>query len=64
MALIRCPKCGKMFSEHAQVCPQCGMSYIEIIKKAGQETNESIKRVVVIAAVSLLIIITSVLALF
>jgi hypothetical protein len=24
MALIKCPKCGKEFSDRAQVCPQCG----------------------------------------
>ena len=57
MALIKCPKCGKMFSVHAKACPQCGMSYAEIIKKAGQEQNESIKRVVVITAANLLIIL-------
>lgn len=24
MALIKCPKCGKEFSDRAQTCPQCG----------------------------------------
>ena len=24
MALIKCPDCGKMFSEHAECCPECG----------------------------------------
>lgn len=24
MALIKCPNCGKEFSEHAKTCPQCG----------------------------------------
>ena len=26
MALIKCPNCGKMFSEHATQCPSCGLS--------------------------------------
>ena len=26
MALIKCTKCGKEFSEHAEVCPSCGLS--------------------------------------
>ncbi len=26
MALIKCPKCGKEFSDRAQACPQCGYS--------------------------------------
>ena len=24
MALIKCPDCGKMFSEYAECCPECG----------------------------------------
>lgn len=31
MALIECPKCGKMFSVHAQACPQCGLSKGEVL---------------------------------
>ena len=31
MALIKCPKCGKEFSDRAQVCPQCGFT-IKAIK--------------------------------
>ena len=31
MALIECPKCGKMFSEHAHACPQCGLSKGEVL---------------------------------
>lgn len=31
MALIKCPKCGKMFSVHAQACPQCGLSKGEVL---------------------------------
>ncbi|MBQ4508682.1 MAG: leucine-rich repeat protein [Paludibacteraceae bacterium] len=30
MALIKCPKCGKEFSDRAQVCPQCGTSKEEV----------------------------------
>ena len=26
MALIKCPKCGKEFSDRAEKCPQCGIS--------------------------------------
>ena len=26
MALIKCPKCGKQISEHAERCPHCGIS--------------------------------------
>lgn len=32
MALIKCPKCGKQFSEHAEKCPQCGATIKEIKK--------------------------------
>ena len=32
MALIKCPECGKMFSEFAISCPECGCP-IEIIKR-------------------------------
>lgn len=32
MALIKCPECGKMFSEHASKCPQCGMSLTDAIR--------------------------------
>lgn len=27
MALVNCPGCGKKISEHATLCPSCGMSY-------------------------------------
>lgn len=30
MALIKCPKCGKEFSDRAQTCPQCGTSKEEV----------------------------------
>lgn len=32
MALIKCPECGKMFSEHTQQCPLCGLSKIDVIR--------------------------------
>lgn len=34
MALIKCPECGKDFSEMAEACPNCGYS----IKKAKEQT--------------------------
>ncbi len=53
MALIKCPKCGKEFSDRAQTCPQCGMSINEIrpiidatIKRA--ELHDRITRIVMI----------------
>jgi len=27
MALIKCPNCGKQYSEHAEKCPKCGLSF-------------------------------------
>ena len=32
MALIKCPKCGKEFSDRAQTCPQCGTSKEEVLR--------------------------------
>lgn len=32
MALIKCPECGKMFSEHATKCPQCGLSITNVAR--------------------------------
>jgi len=37
MALIKCPECGKEFSETANVCPQCGY------RKRSQEVRNQIK---------------------
>ena len=53
MALITCPKCGKRFSEHANACPQCGMSINEVqsIKEASvkrAELQDRITRIVMI----------------
>lgn len=30
MALIKCTKCGKEFSEHAEFCPTCGLSSAKV----------------------------------
>ena len=30
MALIKCPKCGKEFSDRAKACPQCGTSTLQV----------------------------------
>lgn len=38
MALIKCPDCGKEFSETASVCPQCGY------KKKNAEVKEQMKK--------------------
>lgn len=53
MALIKCPKCGKEFSEHANACPQCGMSINEIrpiidAAKNRAELQDRITRIVMI----------------
>ena len=32
MALIKCPKCGKDFSDRAQACPHCGISQEEVAR--------------------------------
>lgn len=36
MALIKCPECGKEFSEHAAKCPQCGIP-VEVIHHINKE---------------------------
>ena len=53
MALIKCPKCGKEFSDRALACPQCGMSINEVrsIKEASvkrAELPDRITRIVMI----------------
>lgn len=30
MALIKCPKCGRQFSTHANKCPHCGCTSEEV----------------------------------
>lgn len=34
MALIKCPECGKEFSDKAQACPNCGCPISEIVYTA------------------------------
>ena len=33
MALIKCPECGKEISDKAEICPQCGINFVEYRKK-------------------------------
>ena len=40
MALIKCPKCGKQFSEHANSCPQCGISKGEALSLIAKQEEE------------------------
>ena len=40
MALIKCPNCGKQYSEHADKCPQCGLT----LKEANDKVEEKKKR--------------------
>lgn len=41
MALIKCPECGKMFSEFAISCPECGCP-IEKIKEISKNIEDNI----------------------
>lgn len=44
MALIKCPECGKMFSEFAECCPECGLptedAKAEIVSNEEKEVKE------------------------
>ena len=40
MALIRCPKCGKSFSEYASKCPQCGITIEDALLLQKKQTEE------------------------
>lgn len=58
MALIKCPRCGKEFSDRAASCPQCGMSINEIrpILEATEkraELQDRITKIVMICLSSL-----------
>jgi len=47
MALIKCPKCGKLFSEHAKACPKCGISIedaLVLIKQREEEIRLAAER--------------------
>ena len=45
MALIKCPKCGKQFSDRAEKCPQCGISKEEVARLiAEKEAAEAAER--------------------
>ncbi|PXV60162.1 zinc ribbon protein [Dysgonomonas alginatilytica] len=53
MALIKCPDCGREFSETANTCPQCG--YRKRSEEIKQKTNSGIKKV---GAILLILILT------
>lgn len=42
MALIKCPECGKEFSDKAFACPNCGCPISEIRKMAEEEKQKNI----------------------
>ena len=50
MALIKCPDCGKEFSEYAECCPECGCPVDaakenNVVAKPQEETIQSIREV-------------------
>ena len=40
MALISCPNCGKLYSEHADRCPSCGLTFSEAEEKALEDAKK------------------------
>lgn len=42
MALIKCPECGKEFSDKASACPNCGCPISEIRKQTEEEKQKNI----------------------
>ena len=44
MALIKCPDCGKMFSDHAEKCPACGCTIEHVKEFERQKTEEERER--------------------
>lgn len=62
MALIKCPKCGKEFSDRAKVCPQCGepteliLQRININKKTQENLDKEVMKRSFIAIVSVVIL--------
>ena len=57
MALITCPKCGKQFSEHAEKCPQCGITKIEALKIWKDDEHVKNVRSYVVCAILFLVCI-------
>ena len=58
MALIKCPKCGMQFSEHAEKCPQCGTSITEALnQKEKQAKEEHVKTIRAYVACAIIILI-------
>ena len=39
MSLIRCPECGKEFSDRAVACPNCGFPIEEIRESEGSKNS-------------------------
>lgn len=55
MALIKCPECGKEFSEHAKNCPNCGYSpSTEKVKDTVQKTGRGLKNIGVVILILVL----------
>ena len=50
MALIKCPDCGKMFSEYAERCPDCGCP-TEDVKAANKEDDSPISQNIEVTAI-------------
>lgn len=44
MALIKCPECGKAFSDKAPACPECGCPVDYAVKEAEQKAVEQQKK--------------------
>lgn len=57
MALIKCPNCGKQYSEHAEKCPKCGLT-IQEAQEASEKSSIKKRHVGKIALfVSLIIVV-------
>ena len=52
MAMIKCPECGKEFSDKAPACPNCGCPISEVIKSASSENERKAAADKMIAAVN------------
>lgn len=62
MALIKCPKCGKVFSEHATQCPECGTSIIEIQSINAQKRRQANKKIVLWSSIIIVVGVIIILA--